>query len=1072
MLRKKRIGGICLKFFQKNRLPLLLAAAVALTAVCWWNSYLFSTRPFAGEYAFDGPSGVFHGGSGNTYVVDSARREILILDGDLAYVRTIEGGSKAEGSFYYATAVADGPEGIYVADALYSGEGTIVQAERILRFETDGSGGEVLYQFDYEDEDAAPRQNGRIKSLALDGNVLRFTMAQGDQVEIYSYDLSTGGVESVRYSFGNRYVFTANWNSVTGLPMAVTGDGAVMTVSAQGDPQVLVQSDESIYQAVVTPDGTVWYSIPTLGALMQVGPDGEEEFITDEVFAYYISSYGDAIYASDGAGIAVWEDGGAFYTDTVPIANALARNVMWLLLFLDALVLLILLLQAMRYVVRSWLSYPFFRKIAVVILVAVVGASAAAWYILHTTFQEENDAVMVQLDGISDEIVAATDVELLKGLQTKEDYKTDPYNELKAGLDDVINRGYERGEYFYYLTYVTDRMYIYALMDYEDSVLSWQLFDVYGTEIYTDVFETGQPELIEGEVSAWGSWTLMLKPVLDADGQVIAVQEVGFNYDNQRIAQQETIFNTILTIFFGAIVLVMLMIEGIYFTEHRRKRRELQGRTDVQLDHADVVPLRTLIFMAFTVDCMQDAFISILTTQLYVPFLGIPQSVGAALPISGQVLMAAIFAVLGGFMANRFGAKRVIGLGFLLEASGFLLCGTLLNYFGILLGKLLAGAGIGLVTVGVNTTAASAVDKSKTVATFAGITAGTLAGVSAGSGLGSTLLSFGGHRVVFFTGAVILLCGFLLTVGGTSLASWSRRRLPETGEEEEPEETVDEKIGIGGFLFGKGGTLPFLAMVLMPFMMGIYFRDYFFPVFSAENGLTEVGIGRIYVLCGLLVIYMGPPLTKYLEEHLGGVRMVLLTSGLLGLASLSFGVLPTMAGAVIGLLLLSVAVSVGYTAQSSYYSVLPKVEAFGEGRAMGVYSLFDNGGQTLGSIVYGYAMLLGYQVGMFSVGSALLLLTGAFGLLKRKELKKEKMARGAVSGGAEMLEKTGASGEGADPDGTSGSSLNWANLKIPLVIGGIILVLTIGGVIVLKKTNQMESKANTHDRVRKTGTWR
>ena len=31
------------------------------------------------------------------------------------------------------------PGGIYVADALYSGEGTIIRSERILRFEPDGS---------------------------------------------------------------------------------------------------------------------------------------------------------------------------------------------------------------------------------------------------------------------------------------------------------------------------------------------------------------------------------------------------------------------------------------------------------------------------------------------------------------------------------------------------------------------------------------------------------------------------------------------------------------------------------------------------------------------------------------------------------------------------------------------------------------------------------------------------------------------------------------------------------------------------------------------------------------------
>ena len=56
---------------------------------------------------------------------------------------------------------------------------------------------------------------------------------------------------------------------------------------------------------------------------------------------------------------------------------------------------------------------------------------------------------------------------------------------------------------------------------------------------------------------------------------------------------------------------------------------------------------------------------------------------------------------------------------------------------------------------------------------------------------------------------------------------------------------------------------------------------------------------------------------------------------------------------------------------------------------MGVYSLFDNGGQTLGPLTYGAAMLLGYQAGMLLMGAALLALTAAFGVLRRKELMKK-----------------------------------------------------------------------------------
>ena len=968
----------------------LLVLTVILGGVCAVNTHLFSAAPFADSYVFDGPSGVFQGQSGNTYVIDGARKEILILNEDLEYVRTIEGGVTDGDSFYYATAVTDGPEGIYVADALYSGEGTIVSAERILRFEPDGSGGEVLYQIDHPDKDTAPRQYGRIKTLMWKDGRLVFAATEEDRtqtgrgqtggVTVYSYELTTGAVERLSYQLGDSYPIYVAADPRTELPVVIASDTTLRAVDESGAVRTLTRTDAVPYQLAVTEDGTVWFSEQNSGALMRVGESGESEFITDEVYANYVSSLGDTLCISDGTGIAIYRDGQMTYLTEAPMANSGLRSVMWCLLFACGAMILVLLVSVGRVVVRSWLAYPFFRKIAVVLIIAVVASSAVAWYMLSTTFREENQRTMAQMEAMADRIAAATDVELMNRLTVPADYKGDTFNQVKERLDQVIDEGYDRGEYFYYLTYITDGEIIYGVMDYEDTVRPGMAYDVYGAEGYTDVFESGEPILVEGEVSTWGAWSFILKPVFDGQGNVAAIQEVGFNFDNQRLAQREMVVNIVLTIIFGAIVLVMLIIEGLYYMEHRRERQIGLNHFELQPQLCDRLPLRTLTFLAFTVDCMQDAFISILTTNLYEPFLGIPQSVGAALPISGQVLMAAVFSVAGGFLIGRLGNGRVIRMGFVVHAAGFALCGITMSYFGILLGKLLVGAGMGLIAVGINATAAEARDMGKRVSLFAGISAGTLVGVSAGSGLGSTILSLTGYRVVFFTGTAILLLGLLLTMSGKDDPSMANEQV------EEDADGGDGSMGLGRFLVGRGGTLPFLAMVLTPFMIAIYFREYFFPIYSAENGLSETNIGRIYVLCALLVIYAGPAITQTLTERLGAVRTVVLTSAIVSLATLSFAFLPNMAGALLGVVLVSVAVSCGYSAQSSYYASLPAVSALGEGRAMGIYSLFDNGGQTLGPVVYGSAMLLGYQAGMLCVGGALAVLTVGFGLLRRGEL--------------------------------------------------------------------------------------
>ena len=60
----------------------------------------------------------------------------------------------------------------------------------------------------------------------------------------------------------------------------------------------------------------------------------------------------------------------------------------------------------------------------------------------------------------------------------------------------------------------------------------------------------------------------------------------------------------------------------------------------------------------------------------------------------------------------------------------------------------------------------------------------------------------------------------------------------------------------------------------------------------------------------------------------------------------------------------------------------------------------------------------------------------------------------AVFGSVEAPKKSDAPdtpGEIAAPDDTSVASINWAELKTPLLIGGILLILGIGGAFALRK---------------------
>ena len=144
-----------------------------------------------------------------------------------------------------------------------------------------------------------------------------------------------------------------------------------------------------------------------------------------------------------------------------------------------------------------------------------------------------------------------------------------------------------------------------------------------------------------------------------------------------------------------------------------------------------------------------------------------------------------------------------------------------------------------------------------------------------------------------------------------------------------------EKAGLLHFL-SDGKVMSFLLLALLPFLLALSYREYFFPLYAAEMGISEAMIGRIYLMCGLLIIYAGPVLTEKLISWLGGKWTVVLASLFICLAPLLSVLSPTVPAAIAGIVLLSLSLSFGYAAQSTYYSGLSGVAGYGESRAMGV----------------------------------------------------------------------------------------------------------------------------------------
>lgn len=942
----------------RKKLALILGAAcLLLAALCWVFRPLFTDAPFSTAYAFDGPSGVFPGESGRLYIIDQGKKTVLITDGQGKLLRSIDCGTDGDSEPYYASLVAEGADGsIYVADTRYAGQGTRISQERIFRYDANGENGVCIYLIDYETiEQEAPLQYGNILSLREENGALVFTRKTDNGLAVCQLDLASGRLQSAGYDLPGQYISDADAEPGTLRPIFTNRLGQVCTVT-DGATEVLLDEGRTSWM-LCAEEGRIYYSDIAANAVLCYDLEtGREEIVLEAPdILYGVQTAGGRLYTTDYMGYYMLEDGEASYVDALTYSQPLLRCALWAALFLGGLLAVAvayLLLAPALHRPKSEL----FQRMAIVLGVSLCMGCLVGYITITQMVSNQKATVMEQLNLFCDILVENTDTEALANIDSLADYKGEDFNQVKEPLDALTRMGYENGMYYYYAIYSTDGEIIYTIMDFEETLPARYPVYAYGEEGYTEVLAEGESVEFGGDVSSYGSWAFVLKPIRDAAGTPIAIMEVGTNLDDLDSQIQELVKEVALTILSMAVVLLMIIVEIIFYAEHRERKRKNLALPGL----AAQFPLRLLIFLAYLVDCMQDAFVSILANQLYTPILGIPQSVGAALPLSAQVFAAAVMAFLGGGLSRKAGVKKTLVGGFLLEITGCLLCGAGGTYFSLLGGKAVIGMGLGLIIVSLNAIAARGEDEAESAKAFTDISAGTLAGVTAGAGVGSIILSFGHYSMVYFVGAAILLIGLVLSFSGRDYKEAAVAK-------------AKEEVGFFRFLFNRQ-VITFLLLMLLPFLMGLSFREYFFPIYAAELGMSETMIGRLYLICGLLVIYAGPQLTGKLIARLGGKWTVTLASALIIAAPLLYVAIPTLATTIVGVLLLSVAISFGYAAQSTYYSELPSVEHYGGGRAMGIYSLFENIGQTLGPMIYGLAMMLGYRSGLGLIGGAMLAL--------------------------------------------------------------------------------------------------
>ncbi len=935
-------------------------------------------------YSIASSSQVRYANDGQTLVIDNGKSTLLLLDAEGHVAQRWDGGSE-EAPFFYACHTLMTPDGsIYVADITYGNRGNLLDQERVVRF--NGTEWETLFSVDYTkwEIDQTPMQYGRILELDEKDGTVWFTM---DTLRgVARYELGTDGSFSCVSMIPADFVkIDATYDPDSDSFVLTARNGALSVYRADGSVTEVLGPEEKMipFDAAIS-NGEVYYTELTSQKVFHfslAAPEEVNEYAELESTPYKLD------VSDDGKDVLISDYGGFFrltgndshdgaeqeYVDAAPVSYGTKIILTWAALFLGILATAYPLFVLIRKIVHLATEKENAMRVILIVAASLTVAFVLSYALLNQILQSDTTASERQVSLISELLSDSIDTVSLAEIDEPSDYATEAFKKVKEPLDHYMQLAYERGDYYYYMIYrALDGVNVCSIMDFEDCYPC--MYPAYAddpeTSDYARVIHTGE-EMLVSEISTYGAWTFLLSPIYDDSGEVIALLEVGQSLDAVQNRQNELKRELLINAAISTVVVTMLLLEVTFYFAFVERKRETPPE---KLDKVDGVPLRTLMFIIYLADSMQDAFIAILCFNMYKNSLPLPSGVAVALPMSAQLLMMALFSLFVGRFVEKFGSRQCLTAGMLIQMAGFLTCMLVGSYNGLLIGKLLIGAGMGTVYVNCNSVAATGSTSTAIAEANAGVSAGTLAGLTIGAGLASVLLTLGGWRLIYLVGAVIVGIGALLAM--TSVDVRPGHAKMDVSEEQ-------QYISFRKFFFRRR-VVGFFLLILVPFMMALSYREYFFPLYAQEFGITEIRIGQIYLLCGMLVLYIGPYLSSWMIKKLGAYWSIITASALMGLNMLMFVLFPSLTTVITGVVILSVIISFAYTCQYTYFELTPEMMQYGEGRAMGIYSVLESFGQTVGPVAYGALLALGYQkgIGIFSV--VMIVFIAFFALLMRK----------------------------------------------------------------------------------------
>ena len=1005
-------------FLKKHGLAVCVILALLSSLMLVTNTQVIQKGLLADAVVINDPTYCMFDQDGRQYIVAEGSTEILVLDPEGRYLFSIQGG-KRSGGFYYAQSIVSGPDGnLYVHDRLINENGKDITSERIAIFDHSGRFQTYLYEENHTAELQGENRNQLYGLSCMNGELYVVRVGIND-FTVYQIDDQVGellALQTYPYKDAFRMLMAA----------AISPDGQVYFSDKYGSLWQAAESgshiclydasqyaDENFYSIVTDigcdANGLVYFNDIGQREIRRLLPDGTvetvigrgepmtelpEDFnmlpiysgfsVTDSgtVSVAYADVYFDSVLNEQvyNYNLCIKDADGTIQFNGSMLEKAnLVKMRGWLCCVAIAVLAVLVVLgvvQLGRSLRKTKLTSSAYLQIAV-IATALLIAILVSTVIINDTNTRYIDELMNKMSNMAILIARNFDATDIESIDSPEDYWSEAYQRIDTSVQEILDNDLNRESGTYCVLYKEYRDIVCAF--YYDEGLTGTISPMEGSyagSAEEGIYNTGEMVQISAYSSAEGHYMFAIAPVFGDNEEVIALIEVGtdlyaFNESNTALIRE-----TILTVLMFVVTMVLLFTEStVFFGALQRNRRERKRKLS-----QDVGIIRPIAFIVFFAGNMSTTFLPIYGKQLWDASMGMRQEIAIALPLSAEVLFAALFSVLGGFIVDKVGTKRLVVIGGIILTGGPVMCGFVPTLWLLIAGNAILGLGEGLMLVSLNTFISNYKEEEQRSRGFSGYNAAYLSGMNCGTVIGSLIAEWLGFRPVFYIGGIILVMGIVLII-----VCLRKQAVPNM-------QAKKEVAGMSTmrFLFSPR-ILIFFIFMLMPYLICASFLNYFFPIYGEENGLSTSFVAQAFLVAGVIAIYLGPTLTKVVSTRLGARWSLVLSTAMYVAGFTFFAIRPSISTCFAIIALLAVADSFGLSMQAVYFSALPEVQRYGAGKAMGINSAVENIAQTLGPIIFAGLLLLGAERGILLMAQIVGVFLVIFALSSLLDLRKTRL---------------------------------------------------------------------------------